>query len=1497
MELGLSMYEILTMRGWRLKLEKSGNAKISYRKTEQALVSRVRPDKIATYCHISTIMDRIFQMLNAHLVFNINAGNETPNDSGPPRKKRRKAASPERNEKHPSNDTSSVSVSPTKDEPSLNSFPVYLRDCPFIHSPTHPKILCLGMTYPDIRSIMKFKGLTGKRVLGDQFSPDFTPQFLPLVSHCVKNRLMRAIDGRNLARCGNMEKKHSVTAYTVSLVEPPVDAFDDSTIVCYSEQNHVNADFNKPSLVRVLREKFGDDVKFEQINLDHYYSSVTGDNFQSTLWENSLFSTSLPLLASLLDDPLANNDPFQRQREKGVVFLPMSFYILKHLLAYSDSIRQQFSVSFVHKDCCQSSCLFYSGTETIPIDLMNVFTENDRTMENRYQYLRPEDACKETDDCNFHLDPDLFQELCVSLNPHLDHIRLIRLTKRKQCSAVPEEQLSLFEHLYQDHHPLFPDPTKPYYPLPTLEVDTNNNDRDVPDERKNASTSVATLVDDKQTTPKATRKRKKDDDKAAYRPQRIESSKAMFNRKCEALQLGLLCVQYIFGQLIDTRLDRDHSYVFCLFHVVFEECEGRREVLDGVLSLFMFCPTYDSVTTQNRKTLLSWMYGDPSQIRTRAQQATKMYQMDVYKRSLLKAIHDTFKKSHMDPDHREDRKNFLIVRWASFVLMEEMNTQRDKNKTEKTYSPLTSFRNIGRHGNQKRDIVITRPQCVKQHYVEPFFSEADFSMIYGPTSRIPQSPSSVTPCSTATQPTLESPNPCIPSASSNEHLSGEVMDLLSRKPSVREPTIAEQPFLNNVKIATMVDVGSVHHRFVVELKDLDIHLFHQPVEVYHTFGLHDIDHVYENNGTIPFSSSPCDDTRVTVTISRNLPHFVSRSLPQLAVIRPQSETFKSCFNFSEAFVTPSSKIFNFMIRNGKPDSNRSDGYRIDFGCGGQGKEKLKDGTFRPDELYGLKKITDATFGVSFLDFIGKVGEGCCRASDSICQQLGLPYHRNEKRYTTYADQLRDKLFAKFFYFEHVTIQLLNLTRLQKGKRHKDRLNDSRSSYNRVVVWVSTDNSCLLQTCKQYITLTHDLSFFTQVSIWIDEHGEIWALKVIFTFRKCIGDYFTTKYSNVDKVLANVNAFKESVNLSYASLYDSYRGGCFPDAEPPTFDNPERLCIDSNCPWTTKVIPTNLGPINQRYFQLLTGPCRGYWLSLGLTSIHCMMDRLSMDGCIELLICLAWQNSLEHFHIICSKMDITHCNRNGAIIYEYQHQAKRHFQDLKAAKNVGYQQKSQYMYGGPDARFSSASIDFEDLFGTKEDPKIDLWRNVVNVIGTLLFQINQVVTDEAIPITPELVHDTILNQCTTKLKSIAPCQLGPFRLMLLVQSAAHLGIGIRSHQRLPEIFIPIKGFGSYNHLRRCGISEKDCFPCALEISREINKPMIGTEAALCESIDRDCRKVDTFFYGQSIFDMLRNGTSNYRPFEGKDWLQVPYKKLPDNLESIGRELAPLLTPAI
>jgi len=228
------------------------------------------------------------------------------------------------------------------------------------------------------------------------------------------------------------------------------------------------------------------------------------------------------------------------------------------------------------------------------------------------------------------------------------------------------------------------------------------------------------------------------------------------------------------------------------------------------------------------------------------------------------------------------------------------------------------------------------------------------------------------------------------------------------------------------------------------------------------------------------------------------------------------------------------------------------------------------------------------------------------------------------------------------------------------------------------------------------------------------------------------------------------------------------------------------------------------------------------------------------------------------------------------MYEYQRVAKHLFYSEKDSK-------SQYMYGGSYPRFNTVSIDFENIFGTHKSQNQELLNNVVQRLTTLLTEIDSIVHDDGIDVTHELVLKGVVQKCNTDLKLLVEdgesIQLGMFRLMIFLQAASHLGVGLRPHPRLRDIFYPVEGTGAFQHLIDCDVDRSDVYNVAAELKVALGIRMDETEAILCEGMNRILQKYDFFIHGQSLFFCDDDGKPWIKEFGDTEWKPLQHIPLP------------------
>jgi hypothetical protein len=200
-------------------------------------------------------------------------------------------------------------------------------------------------------------------------------------------------------------------------------------------------------------------------------------------------------------------------------------------------------------------------------------------------------------------------------------------------------------------------------------------------------------------------------------------------------------------------------------------------------------------------------------------------------------------------------------------------------------------------------------------------------------------------------------------------------------------------------------------------------------------------------------------------------------------------------------------------------------------------------------------------------------------------------------------------------------------------------------------------------------------------------------------------------------------------------------------------------------------------------------------------------------------------------------------------------------------------KGQEMFGGRDPRFSPPYFDFKEVFGSYEEQKTDMVDKTVSRILALCHSLNVYSTKE------DIGRDTIMKlvaAASKEIRVIAPCQLGSFRLMLLLQGCSYLKVGMRTGTSTRQIFFPVKDSGSWQHVKDVGVSDEHVESVCYEIQRELSTParkvwMDEVEVILCESKEgRLLEKFDTFVKGQMLFLMDDHGSVWIKKYNENHW---------------------------
>ena len=116
-------------------------------------------------------------------------------------------------------------------------------------------------------------------------------------------------------------------------------------------------------------------------------------------------------------------------------------------------------------------------------------------------------------------------------------------------------------------------------------------------------------------------------------------------------------------------------------------------------------------------------------------------------------------------------------------------------------------------------------------------------------------------------------------------------------------------------------------------------------------------------------------------------------------------------------------------------------------------------------------------------------------------------------------------------------------------------------------------------------------------------------------------------------------------------------------------------------------------------------------------------------------------------------------------------------------------------------------------------------------------------------------------------------------MIFLQAASHLGVGLRPHPRLRDIFYPVEGTGAFQHLIDCDVDRSDVYNVTAELKVALGIRMDETEAILCEGMNRILQKYDFFIHGQSLFFCDDNGKPWIKEFGDTEWKPLQHIPLP------------------
>lgn len=208
-----------------------------------------------------------------------------------------------------------------------------------------PKILCLGVSFPDIGKHAPAIEVTS----GDESSSDNRRNTTTSAIDCVKRGILTQMDGRDLARCLATEERCNVDVYCVSQEKGAT----------YRSDRHLDANFNRGSFVKKLQSHF-EGCEFDQIILDYYWIPAGWD---TSHWRDSFFDQTLINFAT--SNVMGKTPPRTKKLPyRQGIFLPFCFRCFKAIVANRAKLKTHFNISFLRKG--DLSCLaLWSGTQSI----------------------------------------------------------------------------------------------------------------------------------------------------------------------------------------------------------------------------------------------------------------------------------------------------------------------------------------------------------------------------------------------------------------------------------------------------------------------------------------------------------------------------------------------------------------------------------------------------------------------------------------------------------------------------------------------------------------------------------------------------------------------------------------------------------------------------------------------------------------------------------------------------------------------------------------------------------------------------------------------------------------------------------------------------------------------------------------------------------------------------------------------------------------------------
>jgi hypothetical protein len=210
-----------------------------------------------------------------------------------------------------------------------------------ISTEARPNILCLGVSYADVEAEIEKHGYD-RSIINNCMNAE-------TVIRCVQEKILNQMDGRDLARILATEQICQANLYCVSQEKGAI----------YKQDRHLDANFNRPSFVKLLQDTFTTVQYFDQIILDYFWIPTGWDVHH---WNMKFFETTLLSFAKAnVIQPISHM--FHASFRRGI-YLPFCFHCFQAIVTFSTKLTKYYNISFLRKN--ELHCItLWTGTQQI----------------------------------------------------------------------------------------------------------------------------------------------------------------------------------------------------------------------------------------------------------------------------------------------------------------------------------------------------------------------------------------------------------------------------------------------------------------------------------------------------------------------------------------------------------------------------------------------------------------------------------------------------------------------------------------------------------------------------------------------------------------------------------------------------------------------------------------------------------------------------------------------------------------------------------------------------------------------------------------------------------------------------------------------------------------------------------------------------------------------------------------------------------------------------